>query len=84
MKTRSECLSIVQTVLAEHCKVTMDALDERLHLQADLGLDSMALLNLALEVENAFELCLEEDPENPPQTIGEIVDLIQERLKEAS
>ncbi|MEE2788198.1 MAG: acyl carrier protein [Myxococcota bacterium] len=84
MKSRTECMAVVEDVLREHCQVNLPPMHEALHLQADLGLDSMALLNLALEVENAFEVCLEEDPENPPQTIGEIVDLIQERLKEAS
>ena len=71
----------MQGVLAEH-QGHQDALDEGLHLQADLGLDSMALLNLALEVENALNSVA--GPEKPPEAISEIVDLIQERLREAS
>ena len=82
MKTYEECLKSVRDVLVEHCSVTIEPIDENLHLQSDLGLDSMALLNLALEIENKFELCLEEDPEQPPETVGEVARLVVQRLED--
>jgi len=78
----SERFDAVRTILAEHCGVTDNVtLDAR--LQEDLGLDSMGLLTLALETENHFDLCLEEPPDQPPQTVRELIDLVEQRLKES-
>ena len=54
--------------------------DRDTRLVEDLGLDSGGFLTLALAVENRFRLVLEEDPERPPATLGELVDLVQARL----
>ena len=82
MNRYTEALRVVETVLVEHCDIARDAIREDVHLQADLGLDSMALLNLALEIENMLEMCLEEDPEHPPETVAEVAHLIAQRLEE--
>ena len=52
-------------------------------LQLDLALDSVKLLEFILETENAFQIFLGEDPQNPPQTLIELADLILLRLQEA-
>ena len=82
MSLYQEALMVVQDVLVEHCGVEHNSVGQDVHLQRDLGLDSMALLNLALELENKLELCLEEDPENPPETVEEVARLIAQRLEE--
>ena len=77
----SEIFEPIKQILREHCGVReVIELDSR--LQEDLGLDSMGLLTLALETENHFELCLDEPPDQPPQSVREIVDLVALRLKE--
>ncbi len=50
--------------------------------QEDLELDSMGLLTLAAEVENHWQVYLDEPPEHPPQTVGELVALIVQRIQE--
>ncbi len=77
----SSTIDAVRIILAEHCGIT-DPVTESSRLQEDLGLDSMGLLTLALETENHFELCLEEPPDQPPKTVGELVGLVDQRLKE--
>ena len=77
----SSTIDAVRIILAEHCGIT-DPVTESSRLQEDLGLDSMGLLTLALETENHFDLCLEEPPDQPPQTVGELVGLVDQRLKE--
>ncbi|MCZ6874211.1 MAG: hypothetical protein O7G88_11910 [bacterium] len=42
----------------------------------------MGLLTLALEIENHWQLYLAEPPEAPPQTLGELADLVAQRLRE--
>ena len=68
-------------ILREHCGVVGELHPES-RLQEDLGLDSMGLLTLALETENHFDLCLDEPPDQPPQTIQAIMDLVRQRLEE--
>jgi len=72
----------VVRVLRTYCDIDDRPVSRDDRLQEDLGLDSAQLLSLALEVENAFRIQLEESQEDPPRTIGEVVDLIVLRLEE--
>jgi acyl carrier protein len=49
-----------------------------MRLVEDLELDSLKSLTLALEVENHFRVCLDEDA--AIVTVGDLVRMIQERL----
>ncbi len=71
-------------ILLEHCPVGEKHIDSNTRLQQDLDLDSVGLLTLALEIENHWRIYLGEAPDNPPQTIGELVALVQKRLREQS
>ena len=82
MKTYDECLQAIATVLNEHCGTATDLVQPEAELQADLGLDSVGLLSLALELENRFEIYLGEDTENPPATVDDVAKLLIERLAE--
>lgn len=62
-------------ILRAHCDRPGDWGPET-RLQADLGLDSMGLLNFALEVENHFQVFLNEPPDQPPDTLAEVADLV--------
>lgn len=81
MSKRRHIEAEVIRVLREYCGVTREIRGDS-RLQEDLGLDSTGLLTLALEVENAFQLMLEEAPDSPPETIDELVDLVFAGLSE--
>lgn len=51
-----------------------------LRLVEDLELDSIRLLTLAMEVEDHFRICLDEEDEAAIVTIGDLVDLIGRKL----
>jgi len=51
------------------------------HLQHDLGLDSMTFLQLALDLEAFLGAPLGEDPEELPETVQDLVDLVAQRLE---
>ena len=51
-----------------------------MRLVEDLELDSLKRLTLALEVENHFQICLDE--ESAILTVGDLVGIIRERLDE--
>lgn len=76
-----EIWQLVTTTLQQQFKVTAELRPDT-RLKADLGLDSMALLTLVVAAEDHFKICLNEDPEAPPTTLGEFVALVQQRLDE--
>lgn len=49
-----------------------------MRLVEDLDLDSLKSLTLALEVENRFRICLDEDA--GIVTVGDLVNIVRERL----
>jgi len=53
-------------------------LRQEMRLVEDLELDSLKSLTLALEVENHFRVCLDE--EAAILTVGDLVEIIRERL----
>lgn len=54
------------------------ALEQR--LVEDLGLDSIRLLTLAVEVENRFRVCLDERDEEAIETVGDLVAAVRRKL----
>ncbi len=79
--TDAEIEAVVRDVLIKHCAVTKEVKSES-RLAEDLGLDSVGLLTLAVEVENHFRTVLGEEPENPPRLVSDVVRLVRERLAE--
>ena len=79
--TRTEIRETVGSILMRECDLD-EAPRGGDRFTEDLGLDSARLLILALEVENAFDLVLNEAPEDPPKTIDELVELLHSRLLE--
>ena len=87
MSNYNDCLNVIKRILEEHCQVDQSLVGPKSRLQADLGLDSVGLLSLALELENEFELYLGEDADNPPETVDDVARLIlyrQSEMRDAS
>ena len=72
---------LTEDTLRQQCKVT-GPIQGTTRLREDLGLDSLALLTLAVAAEDHLHLCLNEDPESPPATVGDFVSLVERRLGE--
>ena len=72
---------LTQETLRQQCRVTLPITIET-RLREDLGLDSLALLTLAVAAEDHFRICLNENPESPPTTVGEFVALVESRLRD--
>ena len=65
-----------------HCEIGDQPVRGEDRLQEDLGLDSLQLLSLALEVENSYRVFLDDDPDSPPRTVNDLVELVSQRLAE--
>ena len=64
MMSQQDIQDAIIHILRRDCGVTHENIGPEARLQEDLGLDSMGLLNLALEVENHFQIYLEEAADN--------------------
>ena len=51
-----------------------------MELVEDLELDSLLLLTLAVEVENRFQICLDQQDEASIRTIGDLVGVVRRKL----
>lgn len=70
---------LTQETLRRQCNVT-GPIQPETQFRRDLGLDSLALLTLAVAAEDHFQICLNEDPEQPPLTVGDFVNLVKQRI----
>lgn len=75
-------------ILAAIAEISHHALDwegevhREQRLIEDLELDSLKLMTLAMEVEDHFEILLDEKDERSVHTIGDLVDLVRSKLSE--
>ncbi len=77
--TDAEVLQGIREVAQQHLGWRQELTPE-LHLVEDLELDSVRLLTLAIEVENRFRVCLDEDDELAIATVGDLVVAVQRGL----
>ncbi len=49
-------------------------------LVEDLQLDSIRLLTLAMEVEDRFQICLDEEDEEAIVTVDDLIDVVRRKL----
>lgn len=71
----------VVQILRSRCRVEGEILPES-RLAADLKLDSVGILTMALEIENLYGMNLGDEPDSPPETVEDVVALISVRLRE--
>jgi acyl carrier protein len=80
--TRSEILDGIRDVAREYLGWE-DEIGEEMNMVKTLRLDSLRLLILVMEVENRFSVCLDEGTEFAMETVGDLLDVIQEKLSHA-
>lgn len=78
--TRSKILQAILTIMKERLDLNVEGIDES-STQSDLGVDSIIMVDLMLDVEEALDFRFDsmELPRNP--TLGDIVSLIQSNLE---
>lgn len=77
--TIEKILSQVQELARERLALGVDVRPES-RLIEDLGLDSLRLQALAVEVENHYRICLEPEDEEAITTVGDLVQTIAGKL----
>lgn len=78
--TRDELFEATCAVLRGPCGVPGEISQSSL-LAEELRLDSVGMLSLAVNLENRFKVRLPDQPESPPETVGDVVDLLEISLR---
>jgi len=77
--TDDDILGGIAAVAREHLAYE-GPLEPGMHLVEDLELDSIRRLTLAMEVENRFRVCLDEEDDLGIETVGDLVAAVARKL----
>ena len=75
-----DMLEKVKSIIAETLNISADSLREDTNVQDDLGADSLELVEIAMAVEDEFEIEIDDEAIIQIHTIGDIVKALQDRL----
>ncbi len=73
---RTEVLTVVRRLAGELLDADPASLTETTHFVDDLAVDSLALIEYAMALEDALGVRLPEDELTRVQTVGELLDLL--------
>jgi acyl carrier protein len=72
--------TLLAEIVAEHLDVAPDTLDPGLHLADDLGVDSIALLDLGMRLEDVFDVWLSDEQLGSLVTIADLTEAVREAV----
>ena len=80
MASDSAVATRIRAALAEHLKRDVGKIQLQSDLRKDLGLDSLAMLEMVFEVEEAFNLEIPDDDLSKITTVGDVAAYVETRL----
>jgi acyl carrier protein len=80
MAFESTVATRIQVALAEHLKRDASKVRREDDLRKDLGLDSLAMIELLFKIEEAFDLEIPNDDLSQITTVGDVIDYVERRL----
>src|SRR5215831_12980178 len=81
MSVESAVATRIRTALAQHLKRDVSKIRLEDNLRTDLGLDSLAMIELLFKIEEAFDLEIPNDDLSKITTVGDVVTYVEERLE---
>lgn len=75
--TRDQIFSEVKAILVDRLGVDEDKIGEETSFTDDLGADSLDIVELVMELEDAFGKEISDDDAQQLTTVGNVVDFIQ-------
>ena len=73
---KQEVMAKVAEIIADHFDIAKDQVTEQLNLKEDLGADSIAIMEVVLEIEEAFDIEIADEDMEKIQTIGDAIDYL--------
>lgn len=74
--SRDEVMAKMRDIMVETFDLKPEQVVETLNFRNDLGADSIAMMEFILELENEFDIEIEDEDMEKIQTVGEAVDYI--------
>ena len=78
--TYGEIVSTIIKSLADYLKRDPSSITEQHHLRDDLGLDSMAVIELLFEIEDRFKIQIPDQDLSGLSTVASVATYVQQRL----
>lgn len=72
----------VKKIFSEQLEVDESIITPEASITSDLGADSLDLIDLAMSIEDEFEIELSDDAIEHIKTVGDMVNYIEERIEE--
>ena len=72
-----------KTIVAQYCEVKPEDMTEDMRFREDLGFSSLDFMSFLGELEDTFEVELEEEDALQVVTIGEALDMLNRLVEEA-
>ncbi len=83
MASQAALADRIRTELAQYLKKDMESVLPQHSLREDLGLDSMATIELLFKIEEAFDIQIPDQDLQTLATVGEVIAYVQRRLRPA-
>jgi acyl carrier protein len=81
---RTELRDVLLGLYNEDTDSSLDVLGDGVHLVNDLGLDSVDMVSLVMQVERHFRIRMSHEELSGVSTVGTLLDLISTKLHEES
>ncbi|MCL1874562.1 MAG: acyl carrier protein [Clostridiales bacterium] len=73
-------LEQIQEILAREMQINPELLQNNATMD-DLGLDSLAVLELLMIIEDSFEISIDDEEATKMTTVGQLADLVEQKSK---
>ena len=80
MTPESAIATRIRAALAEHLKRDVSKVQLQDDLRKDLGLDSLAMIELLFKIEEAFDLEIPNDDLSQITTVGDVINYVEQRV----
>src|SRR5262245_39749004 len=80
MASESAVATRIRAALAEHLKRDVSKVQLQSDLRKDLGLDSLAMIELLFKIEEAFDLEIPNDDLSQITTVGDVINYVEQRV----
>lgn len=77
---RSEIKSTIIQIMASVLNIDTDTITEDLELETDLRIDSLALYEIVVDIEEKYSLRISNDEADDLKTVGEAIDFIVDKI----
>lgn len=76
---RAQIMDKVSDIITEHFDINKDQITDQLNLKEDLGADSISIMEVVLEIEDAFNIEVADEDMEKIQTIGDAIDYLSQK-----